>query len=58
MKRKTDKRRGNAIEYKKEDLIWINNLNISSDCLTKKLAFKRTGLFPVIKKVEPLAYKI
>ena len=58
MKRKTDKRRGKTIEYKKKDLVWINNLNISSDCLTKKLAFKRTGLFPVIKKVEPLAYKL
>ena len=58
MKIKTDKRREKAIEYKKEDLLWINNLNISSDCLTKKLAFKRTGPSPVIKKVEPLAYKL
>ena len=57
MKRKINKRREKAIEYKKEDLVWINNLNISSNYLTKKLAFKKAGLFPVIKKVEPLAYK-
>ena len=39
-------------------LVWVDSSNISSNHPAKKLAFKRAGLFPVIKKVGPSAYKL
>ncbi len=58
MKQRTDKSRGEAIEYKEGDLVWVDSSNISSNCPAKKLAFKRAGPFPVIKKVGSSAYEL
>ena len=41
-----------------KNLVWIDSSNISSNHLAKKLAFKKTRPFLVIKKIELLAYKL
>ena len=38
--------------------MWVENSNINSDRPAKKLAFKRAGPFPVIKKVGSSAYEL
>ena len=58
MKKKADKKRGEAIEYTEGDLVWVEGSNINSDRSAKKLAFKRAGPFPVIKKVGSSAYEL
>ena len=58
MKKKADKKRGEAIEYTEGDLVWVEGSNINSDRPAKKLAFKRAGPFPVIKKVRSSAYEL
>ena len=58
MKKKADRKRGEAIEYTEGDLVWVENSNINSDRPAKKLAFKRAGPFPVIKKVGSSAYEL
>ena len=58
MKRKADKKRGEAIEDTEGDLVWVEGSNINSDRPAKKLAFRRAGPFPVIKKVGSSAYKL
>ena len=58
MKWRIDKSRGEAIKYKEGDLVRVDSSNIISDHPAKKLAFKRAGPFPVIKKVGPSAYKL
>ena len=58
MKRKADKKRGEAIEDTEGDLVWVEGSNINSDRPAKKLAFKRAGPFPVIKKVGSSAYEL
>ena len=55
IKRNADKKQREAIKHKKEDLVWVNGSNINSDQPTNKLAFKRAGPFPVVKKVGSLA---
>jgi len=58
MKRKVNEKQGKAIEYKKGGLMWVDGLHINSDQPTKKLAFKRAGPFPVIKKVGSSVYEL
>jgi len=58
MKKKADKKRGEAIEYTEGDLVWVEGSNVNSDRPAKKLAFKRAGPFPVIKKVGSSAYEL
>ena len=58
MKKKADKKRGEAIEDTEGDLVWVEGSNINSDRPAKKLAFRRAGPFPVIKKVGSSAYKL
>ena len=36
----------------------MDSSNISSNCLAKKLAFKKVGPFLMIKKIESSAYKL
>ena len=65
MKKKVDKKQGEAIKYIEvwEEAIkyievWVESSNINSDWLAKKLAFKRTGSFYVIKKIRSSAYEL
>ena len=38
--------------------MWVDGSNINLDRPTEKLAFKRPGPFPVVKKVGPPAYRL
>ena len=58
MKWRIDKSRGEAIKYKEGDLVRVDSSNIISDHPAKKLAFKRAGPFPVIKKLGSSAYEL
>ena len=58
MKQRMHKSRRKTIEYKEGNLVQVDSSNISSSHPAKKLAFKRAGSFPVIKKIEFSAYKL
>ena len=58
IKRNADKKQRETIKHKKGDLVWVSGSNINSDQPTNKLAFKRAGPFPVVKKVGSLAYEL
>lgn len=58
IKRNADKEQRETIKHKKGDLVWVSGSNINSDQPTNKLAFKRAGPFPVVKKVGSLAYEL
>ena len=55
-------RKEEAVEYKEEDLVWVDGSNINTDWPTdwptKKLSFKRAGLFPVVKRIRSSAYEL
>jgi len=53
MKRRADKKRGEAVKCKERDLVWVDGAN--TDRPTKKLLFKRAGPFPVGKRVGSAA---
>jgi len=58
MKLRIDKSRRETIEYKEDDLVWVDSSNISFGHLVKKLAFKRVRSFPVIKNMGSSAYEL
>ena len=58
MKRRADKKRGEAVKYGEGDLVWAEGANINTDRPTKKLSFLRAGPFPVVKRVGSSAYEL
>ncbi len=58
MKQFYDRKRTEAVEYKKGDKVWLEKTNLSTDQPMKKLNDKYFGPFKVIKKVGASSYKL
>src|SRR5215813_3784681 len=50
--------RGEAPEYKVEDLVWLDGKDLKTDRPSKKLEDKRYGPYKIIKKISPSAYEL
>ena len=48
--------KGEFIQYKKGDKVWLKATNITTKCPMKKLDNKHLGPFEILKKVGKLAY--
>ena len=58
MKKYADRRRKDLKEFKEGQLVWLNLRNIKTRRPAKKLNMRWTGPFPVVKKINPVAYQI
>jgi len=58
MKWKFNVRKKTKIDFQKRDLVWVDGLHYNNRCPSKKLSFKRVGLFPIIQKVRDVAYEL
>lgn len=53
-----DKKQSKSHKYKVRDKAWLEGINISTECLTKKLGDTCFGPFKVIKKVGASSYQL
>ena len=58
MKRFYDRTKGDSIEYKAGDQVWLEGTNIRTDRPAKKLGDKRYGPFSIIEKVGSASYRL
>ena len=58
MKKYADHRRKDSPRFKEGQLVWLDLHNIKTGRPTRKLDMGRTGPFPVVKKINPVAYQI
>jgi hypothetical protein len=57
MKRFADRKRRH-VDYKVGQMVWLDIRNLNTGRPTKKLDVRRTGPFPIIDRISPVAYKL
>ena len=50
--------KGESIQYKKGNKVWLETTNITTKCPIKKLDNKYLGPFKILKRVKKLAYHL
>jgi hypothetical protein len=45
-------------EYQEGDLVWLRTTNVRTTRPSKKLDYRKLGPFPIIKQVNPVAFKV
>ena len=58
MKQFYDQTKGEFIQYKKGDKVWLKATNITTKHPMKKLDNKYLGLFKILEKIRKLAYRL
>ena len=58
IKRFYNRTKGESIQYKKGDKVWLKATNIITKCPMKKLDNKHLGPFEILKKVKKSAYHL
>jgi hypothetical protein len=51
-------RKGTPVEFKEDEMVWLDTKNLTTSCPMKKLSEKRIGPFKVLEKIGTTSYKL